>query len=85
MNNYAKIEREILNNFSNIEIIGLIDDILSEMIQNIEDLNEENEKIAGDYLIDYDLGNNNYIKTEDLETLVSTKDTLRYIESYNKE
>ena len=38
-----------------------------------------------DYMIDYDLGNNKYIKREDLESLVSITDTIENIIEYNKE
>ena len=57
-----------------LKMIELIKDLAScviDSVYSIED-NKESEEIAFDYMIDYDLGNDNYIKQEDLESLYSS-------------
>lgn len=75
---------KIENNCDNLEVLDIIGYLLGVVINDVEYMNEENFKIAEDYLIDYDLGNNYYILTEDLETITSAMETIQNIVSYNK-
>ena len=75
----------IENNYDNIGILKICRYLLNVVINDIEYMNKDAEEIAGDYLIDYDLGNNTYIMKNDLESIVSITDTLKDIENYNEE
>lgn len=81
-NNY--LVNKIENNCDNLEVLDIIGYLLGVVINDVEYMNEENFKIAEDYLIDYDLGNNYYIAAEDLETITSAMETIQNIVSYNK-
>lgn len=75
----------IENNYDNLGILKICKYLLCVVVNDIEYMNEESYKVAEDYLEEYDLGNNNYINKEDLESVVSIIDTLEDIENYNKE
>lgn len=75
----------IFDNYDNLQILEIIKYLANVVINDIEYMNKESFEIAQDYLIDYDLGNNNYIKAQDLESLVSITDTINDIVEYNKE
>lgn len=75
----------IENNYDNLGILKICKYLLCVVVNDIEYMNEESYKVAEDYLEEYDLGNNNYINKEDLESVVSIIDTLGDIENYNKE
>lgn len=75
----------ILNNYDNLGTLKIVKDLLNIVINDIEYMNKESEEIAFDYMIDYDLGNNTYIKREDLESIVSIIDTINDIINYNEE
>ena len=69
---------KIENNYDNLEILNVIKYLIGVVINNIECINDlTNEKE------NYDLGNNYIIKNEDLESLVSTIETLQDIINYN--
>lgn len=74
----------IKDNYDNLKILDIIMYLTNVVINDIEDMNKENIEIAQDYLIDYDLGNGKYIKSQDLESLVSITDTITDIIEYNK-
>ncbi len=76
---------KIENNYDNLGILKICKYLLCVVVNDIEYMNEESYKVAEDYLEEYDLGNNNYIRKEDLESVVSIIDTLEDIENYNKE
>lgn len=76
---------KIENNYDNLGILKICRYLLCVVVNDIEYMNEESFKVAEDYLEEYDLGNNNYIRKEDLESVVSIIDTLEDIENYNKE
>lgn len=80
-----KAIQELEFNMNNIELLEAIKYLTNVVINDVELMNKKNEEIAGDYLIDYDLGNYYYIKKEDLESLVSITDTISNIIDYNKE
>lgn len=75
----------IVDNYDNLQMLEIIKYLTNVVINDIEYMNSESEKVAFDYMIDYDLGNNKYIKREDLESLVSITDTIENIIEYNKE
>ena len=83
LNNNKDIQT-IFDNYDNLEILEIIKYLANVVINDIEYMNKESFEIAQDYLIDYDLGNNNYIKAQDLESLVSITDTIEDIIEYNK-
>lgn len=69
---------KIENNYDNLEILNVVKYLIGVVINDIEymnDLTDEKEN--------YDLGNNYIIKNEDLESLVSAKETLQDIINYN--
>lgn len=70
---------------NNIDKLKIISYMLQNIVNDIDCINAESIEIAQDYMIDYDLGNNTYIKREDLESIVSIIDTINDIISYNKE
>lgn len=76
--------KTMYSNFTNLEVIELVKDLLNCVVNDIEYMNKESEEIAFDYMIDYDLGNGNYIKKQDLESLCSIIDTCSDIIEYNK-
>lgn len=84
LNNNKDIQT-IFDNYDNLQILEIIKYLANVVINDIEYMNKESFEIAQDYLIDYDLGNNNYIKAQDLESLVSITDTINDIVEYNKE
>lgn len=75
----------IVDNYDNLQMLEIIKYLTNVVINDIEYMNSESEKVAFDYMIDYDLGNNKYIKREDLESLVSITDTIKNVIEYNKE
>lgn len=75
----------IVYNYDNLQMLEIIKYLTNVVINDIEYMNSENEEVAFDYMIDYDLGNNKYIMKEDLESLVSITDTIENVIEYNKE
>ena len=73
-----EIIEKIENNYDNLEILDMIDYLLGVVINDIEFMNDINEDKEN-----YDLGNNNYIKKEDLESIVSAQETAKNIVYYN--
>lgn len=74
----SKDIEKIENNYDNLEILNAIKYLIGVVINDIECINDlTNEKE------NYDLGNNYIIKNEDLESLVSTIETLQDIINYN--
>jgi hypothetical protein len=71
----------IENNYDNLGILKIIKYLLGVVINDIEYMNETIDVDTEDLL----LGNNNYIKREDLESLTSILDTIEDIKQYNKE
>ena len=77
--NRQKIFDLIQAKFDNIDILDFINDLLNAIVLDIgimNDLIEEKEY--------YELGNNNKIKYEDLESIVSIIETIKDIIDYNK-
>lgn len=75
----------IVYNYDNLQMLEIIKYLTNVVINDIEYMNSENEEVAFDYMIDYNLGNNKYIMKEDLESLVSITDTIENVIEYNKE
>lgn len=75
----------IVYNYDNLQMLEIIKYLTNVVINDIEYMNSENEEVAFDYMIDYDLGNNKYIMKEDLESLVSITDTIENVIEYNKD
>ena len=73
-----EIIEKIEDNYDNLEILDMIDYLLGVVINDIEFMNDINEDKEN-----YDLGNNNYIKKEDLESIVSAQETAKDIVYYN--
>lgn len=74
------IKNNIFYNCDNLEIIDITKHLLQVVINDIDLMNNLiNEKE------NYDLGNNYYIKKEDLESICSIIDTMNDILEYNKE
>lgn len=71
----------ICDNYDNLEILSFVKDLLFVVINDIESMND----LQNDDVEDLDLGNNNYIENDDLESLVSITETIFLIEEYNKE
>lgn len=77
--NRQKIFDLIQAKFDNIDMLEFINDLLNTIVLDIgimNDLIEEKEY--------YELGNNNKIKYEDLESIVSIIETIKDIIDYNK-
>lgn len=67
--------------YDNIKILQIVHYLINVVINDIEYMND----MENDYMNDYDLGNNTYIKREDLESLTSIVDnTILDIIEYNK-
>lgn len=75
----------IENNYDNLGILRICKYLLGVVVNDIDYINKAHIAVAGDYLSDFDLGNNNYIEREDLESICSILDTINDIEKYNKE
>ncbi len=74
-----KILDNIFNNYDNREILIMVEDLLSFVINDICDFNKYT--MEEDIL---DLGNNKKIKKEDFESIVSIIDTIRGVVNENK-
>lgn len=72
-------------NYDNIGVLKCIKYLVGVVVNDIDYMNEKSEEIAGDYLQELDLGNNTYIKRDDLESLYSILDTINDIIDYNKD
>jgi len=70
---------KIHNNLDNLDTLDFICGLFQVIIDDIEFMND----MENDYMNDYDLGNNKYIKREDLESINSMVDTLKDIVYYN--
>ena len=73
--------QKIENNYDNLEILNICKYLLGVVVNDMQFMND----MENDYMNDYDLGNNNYIKREDFESICSFLDTLYFINEYNKE
>ena len=71
----------IENNYDNLEILKIIKYLIGVVINDVDYMNSDIYRDTYDLL----LGNNNYIKRDDLESLYSMLDTINSIEDYNKE
>lgn len=71
----------IENNYDNLEILKIISYLIGVVVNDVDYMNSDIDKDTYDLL----LGNNNYIKRDDLESLYSMLDTINSIEDYNKE
>ena len=69
---------KIENNYDNLEILNAVKYLIGVVINDIEYMNDLTDEKRN-----YDLGNNYIIKNEDLESLVSAKETLQDIINYN--
>lgn len=65
--------------YDNFDLLKVIKYFVGVIINDIEYMNDL--VIEQEY---YDLGNNNIIKNEDLESLVSIMETIENIKNYNK-
>lgn len=78
-NNYIEKQVEyILDNSDNMERLQVCKIILDAVIKDIELMNDLSQELE-----EYDMGATYIIKNEDLETLVSAKETLENIDYYN--
>lgn len=66
-------------NYDNLDLLKVINYFVGVVINDIEFMNN-----LVDEKENYDLGNNNIIKNEDLESLVSIMETINDIINYNK-
>ena len=66
-------------NYDNLDLLKVINYFVGVVINDIEFMNN-----LVDEKENYDLGNNNIIKNEDLESLVSIMETINNIINYNK-
>lgn len=71
----------IFNNYDNLSTLKIVKDLINIVINDIEYMND----MENDYTNDFDLGNNTYIKREDLESINSIVDTIIDIINYNEE
>jgi hypothetical protein len=71
----------IFNNYDNLSTLKIVKDLLNIVINDIEYMND----MENDYTNDFDLGNNTYIKRDDLESINSIVDTITDIVNYNEE
>lgn len=71
----------IFNNYDNLSTLKIVKDLLNIVINDIEYMND----MENDYTNDFDLGNNTYIKRDDLESINSIVDTITDIINYNEE
>ena len=76
-----EVFNKICNNLDNIDLLDFVCSLLQVVVNDIEFMND----MENDYMNDYDLGNNKYIKREDLESITSIIDTIKDIVSYNTE
>ena len=70
----------IINNYDNLEILGIVKYLTQVVIADVESVND----LDNDMTTAYDLGNGNLIRKEDLESLVSIVDTINVIEHDNE-
>lgn len=77
----SKDVENIFNNYDNLSTLKIVKDLINIVINDIEYMND----MENDYMNDFDLGNNTYIKREDLESIVSIIDTINDIINYNEE
>ena len=78
--NRQKIFDLIQAKFDNLDMLDFINDLLNVIVLDIELMND----FENDYMNDFDLGNNTYIKNEDLESIVSIIETIKDIKKYNE-
>lgn len=69
----------IVNNYDNLEVLSIIKYLTQVVIADVEYMND----LDNDMTTAYDLGNNNLIRKDDLESLVSIVDTISDIERDN--
>jgi hypothetical protein len=78
--NRQKIFDLIQAKFDNLDMLDFINDLLNTIVLDVELMND----FENDYMNDFDLGNNTYIKNEDLESIVSIIETIKDIKKYNE-
>lgn len=71
----------IVNNYDNLDTLSVVKYLLQVVISNVEYMNDFNN----DMTTAYNLGNNNLIRKEDFENIVSIVDTISDIENDNSE
>lgn len=81
--NYTQLDN-LSYDYNNIELLKVAKYLLGKVVNDIDIINKESYDIAEDYLIDYDMGCDTYIKKEDLESIYSILDTIHDIEEYNR-
>ena len=69
----------IVNNYDNLEVLSIIKYLSQVVIGDVEYMNDFNN----DMTTAYNLGNNNLIRKEDFESIVSIVDTISDIENDN--
>ena len=69
----------IVNNYDNLEILGIVKYLLQVVIADVEYMND----LSNDMITAYDLGNNNLIRVDDCGSIVSIVDTISDIERDN--
>lgn len=72
----------IINNNDNLSCLKIVKDILNVVLNDIEYMNEDYELFSEKRY--FDLGNNNKIKDEDIESLSSMVDTITDIINDNE-
>ena len=87
INNDMKNNKDVQTiefNYDNLGVLKCVKYLLGVVVNDIEYMNSEAYEIAGDYMIDYDLGSNYHIEVDDLESIVSIIDTLENVIEYNE-
>ena len=67
--------------YDNLHLLDIIKYFIGVVLNDVEYMNSDIDKDTYDLL----LGNNTYIKRDDLESLYSILDTINDIEKYNKD
>ena len=78
--NRQEIFDMIYSKLDNIDMLDFAKDLLQTIVYDIGIMND----FENDYMNDFDLGNNTYIKNEDLESIISIIETIKDIIDYNK-
>lgn len=71
----------IFDNYDNLSTLKIVKDLINIVINDIEYMND----MENNYINNFDLGNNTYIKRDDLENINSIVDTINGIINYNEE
>lgn len=78
-----KLVVQLADNCDNLELLDVARYLLWYVANDVDYINKESEQIASDYMIDYDLGNDAFIRTNDLEELYDMIKKLNEIVNYN--